>query len=247
MASQPYTAPDGRVFAQLPCIAVLEEFDGLARRRGQGDPIFDRVLTTLLQYLDATRPEISRNLVYWVATTNIAHEVDSAAIRRIGGRRERFGHLRAPAFASVLDTHLKGLPLASRNGHQDAADIRRALVSELTGWIFHANGDDGGQVRVLYANRDAQIKHRRHFMTGALVSTSVQDAADQGWLEELDGDTVSLTAEYLKEAFDEQIGATARQLTKHNAGTLIEIPSGAHVSDIQVLRQPTLAQYQLQV
>ena len=99
---------------------------GIARRRGQGDAVYDRVLTTLLLYLDSTRPEISHHLVYWIGTTNLAQEVDSAAVRRIGGCVERFGHLGPSAFAAVLDTHLKDLPLSAANGSREPAQIRRA-------------------------------------------------------------------------------------------------------------------------
>ena len=88
LAAEPFVR-DGRSF-RLPVLAILEEIDGLARSRGE-DAVYDRILTTALQRLDPTRPELRDKLILFLATTNVPHQVDAAFLRRIGGQVERFG------------------------------------------------------------------------------------------------------------------------------------------------------------
>jgi hypothetical protein len=247
-ARTPYVAPDGRVHERVPMIGVIEELDGMARRRGQGEPIYDRIMATLLQHLDPGRAEVDESLVFWVATTNLMREVDPAALRRVGGTVERFGTLSRAAFADVLRAHLDELPVAGGD-NGDAAVARERLVGRLTEWLYAVNGPDAGQVRVIYANGEPEVKFRRDFLTGAVVARSVGQAAAEGCDLEFRGapgePAEGLTAERLMEAFDRQVRAVAEQLSPANAGTLIVLREGGHVSDIQRLRQPVVAPYQL--
>ncbi|MHC4415952.1 MAG: AAA family ATPase [Planctomycetota bacterium] len=247
MAAEPFVSPaDGTVFERVPTVGIIEEADGVARARGQSDAIYDRVMTTLLERLDHTRPELRELLVFWVATTNLITHVDPAVVRRCGGTVERFGHLDRPSFVGVLSKHLEGVPLAPRAGIDERAELQRRVVCDLAAWLYGGDGQDPGQIELVYANSDPEIKYRRHFMTGALVARSVQEATDAACIEEYRSDArLGLTSERLMEAFDRQVRAMATQLSPQNVGTLIEIREGAHVSDIRRIRQPTLSPFQL--
>ena len=114
---------------RLPVIVIMEELDGIARRRGlDQDGIYDRIQTTLLQRLDHTsNPALRDSLIVIFATTNVPHLLDPAWIRRVGGRTYTFGRLRRRAFAAVLDKQLGKRPLASENGTVQA-ELPRPLV-----------------------------------------------------------------------------------------------------------------------
>jgi len=246
MAAQPFVTPDGRTFDRRPLLCVIEEFEGVARRRGGGDPIFDRILVTLLQYLDQTRAAISGNFVFWVTTTNLIEQVDSAAIRRVGGLVEQFRHLTQSGFAAVMDKQLEGVPLAPIDGANDADAVRQLVIADLTGWLYAPNGEDPGQVELILSNGNPEKRYRRDFLTGAVCARSVQAAASEACAAEFrTGLREGLTAERLKETIDRQVASMADNLTAQNVASTIAVPEGAHVSDVRRIAPPALHPFQL--
>ncbi len=245
LAAEPFTGPDGRTW-RLPVLAVLEEIDGLARARGE-DPIYDRILTTALQRLDPTRPELKDKLIIFLATTNVPQQVDPAFLRRIGGTVEHFGRLDRYAFASILGKHLRGVPLASANGDGPERPAR-ILIHEMTDWLFSPNGSDSGQVEVhLVGASTPLIKHRRDFLTASIVDLAVQEAAEGAWTEEMQGCRLpGLTREMLQAAFERQIGSVVDRMLPGNAAYCTDLPEGTRVASIRRREQPALSGHSLE-
>jgi len=246
MADEPYVAPDGKEH-KLPLLVILEEIDGIARARGS-DPIYDRILTTGLQRLDPTRPELRNKLILYIGTTNEAQHVDRAFLRRIGGQTIQFSRLnRKAAFAAVLQKHLNGLPLCSNNGYTPV-QLQQNIVADVAAWFFSPNGTDKGVVELTYAGSTTpQVRYRRDFLTGALVDRAVRQAAEESCKAEETGSSqpgVSLTA--LVRAFDEQIRSLTDQLNEHNVGHFTDVPDGVRVATLRRVPQPTLLPQELQ-
>ena len=245
-ASQPFVAPDGRSFT-LPVIAVMEEIDGLARARGGHDAIYDRILTTALQWLDATRPELREKLILYLGTTNEAEQVDRAFLRRIGATIDRFGRLDRKGFAAVLQKHLNKVPVAADNG-ATPEEARRNLVREITIWLFSPNGTDRGLVELTYAGSTTPVtRHRRDFLTGALVDRAVQEAARAARREEIrTGEHGGVSHLLLLRAFENQFRALADQLSEANARQYVDVPDGVRVATLRRVPQPSLLPHELQ-
>jgi hypothetical protein len=245
-ASKPFVTPDGRQFT-LPVIAVLEEIDGLARARGGHDAIYDRILTTALQWLDATRPELREKLILYIGTTNEADQVDRAFLRRIGATIDRFGRLDGKGFAAVLHKHLNKVPIATDNGTLSEG-IRRDIVRDITTWLFSPNGMDRGLVELTYAGSTTPVsRHRRDFLTGALVERSVQEAARAARREELrTGESGGVTHLQLLRAFENQFRTLADQLSEINVRQYVAVPDGVRVATLRRVPQPNLLPHELQ-
>ena len=227
---------------KLPVLAILEEIDGLARARGGNtDGVYDRILTTALQRLDSTREDLKGKLILYIGTTNEPEQVDRAFMRRIGGTVEKFGRLGRKGFAAVLQKHLGGLPLARHNGCPQERLVSNT-VTDLTAWLFAPNGSDRGLVELAYAGSPTpDIRHRRDFLTGALVDRAVQQAAATAVQAEQTGAAQpGLSADLLIEAFDEQIRSVVDQLTEFNARTYLDLPEGMRVATVRRLPQPAL-------
>jgi SpoVK/Ycf46/Vps4 family AAA+-type ATPase len=237
LADERFVGPDGREHT-LPVLAVFEEIDGIARARGS-EPIYDRVLSTLLQRLDASRPELREKLIVFLGTTNEPGQVDRAFLRRIGGKVETFGRLDRRGFGAVLEKHLTGLPLATHNGAA-AEELRRQFIGELTAWLFSPNGADRGVVELTYAGSTTpEVRHRRDFLTGALIDRAVQETAEAAVQIECEGrDAGGVTLEGLARALDGQVRSVARQLTEHNVRHYLDVPDGARVATVRRLPQP---------
>ena len=245
-ASRPFVAPDGRSFT-LPVIAVMEEIDGLARARGGHDAIYDRILTTALQWLDATRPELRDKLILYLGTTNEAEQVDRAFLRRIGATIDRFGRLDKRSFAAVLLKHLSKVPVAADN-IATPEEIRRSLIREIITWLFSPNGTDRGLVELTFAGSTAPVaRHRRDFLTGALVDRAVQEAAKAARREEIrTGQIGGVTHLLLLRAFENQFRALADQLSEANARQYVDVPDGVRVATLRRVTQPSLLPHELQ-
>jgi hypothetical protein len=245
-ASQPFVAPGGRRF-MLPVIAVMEEIDGLARARGGHDAIYDRILTTALQWLDATRPELREKLILYLGTTNEAEQVDRAFLRRIGAIIDRFGRLDRHGFAAVLQKHLNRVPVPANSG-TTPEEARRHILRDVTTWLFSPNGTDRGLVELIYAGSTTPVaRHRRDFLTGALVERSVQEAAKAARREELrTGEAGGVTHLLLLRAFENQFRSLADQLSEANARQYVDVPDGVRVATLRRVPQPTLLPQELQ-
>jgi len=239
LAGELFVAPDGREY-YLPVLAILEEVDGLARSRGQ-DAVFDRILTTALTRLDPTREDLKDKLIVFIATTNEAHMVDSAFIRRIGGSIESFKRLGRQAFKAVVRKHLRGLPFAQREEGHATDQLWEETVSDLTAWLFSQNGSETGLVELTYAGSATPvIKHRRDFLTGGLVDRAVQQAAHEASKSAYrQARNPGLTLEQLMRAFDDQIRGVVDQLREQNAGSYVDLPDGVRVASVRRLPQPS--------
>jgi SpoVK/Ycf46/Vps4 family AAA+-type ATPase len=238
LADEPFVAADGTSHT-LPVLGIIEELDGIARARGT-DPIYDRILTTLLQRLDATRPELRNKLILYIGTTNEAQHVDRAFLRRIGAKTVQFHRLnRKATFATVLQKHLTALPLCSNNGHTPA-ELVRSVVANVAAWLFSPNSDDTGIVELTYAGSTTpQVRYRRDFLTGSLVDRAVRQAAEESCqAEEEDAASPGVSLPALVRAFDEQIRSVTEQLNEHNVSHFTDVPDGVRVATLRRVPQP---------
>ena len=237
VAGKKFEGPDGRKHT-LPVMAVLEEIDGLARSRGH-EALYDRILSTLLEMLDPTREELKDKLILFIGTTNVAHQIDMAFLRRIGGTIERFGRLGRTSFMAVLQKHLHRLPLAAEEGCTRDEQLT-GTVSQVTSWLYSPNGQDPGQVALAFIGSSApEIRYRRDFLTAGLVDRTVQQAASLACEAEIQGCSLpGVTAEALQACFDQQIRAVVDQLRVENIDQYLELPQGVRVQSVQVIEQP---------
>jgi hypothetical protein len=266
VAAERYTAPDGTQY-ELPTLVICEEVDSLARARGSGDDVYDRIQATALQRLDANWKNLKDRLVLFVFTTNIPQHVDPAFLRRSGGMIIAFGRLDRRAFVAVLEKHLRGLPIrAARgaaagngngNGHESngrahapaTKDPTRHLIAELTDWLYSPNGPDPGQVELTYVGSVAPaIMYRRDFLTAAIVDQSVQLAAAEACRDERRShQPAGLTVARIEQAIARQVQGIVDQLGPHNAGHYLTLPDGERVTHVRRLKQPTLLSTELEL
>lgn len=239
LAEVPFVAPDGRTH-RLPVLVIIEEVDGLARQRNTDhEAVFDRILTTALQRLDPTRPELRDKLILYLCTTNLASSLDFAFTRRIANTVETFTSLNRQAFAAVLRKQLAGIPLASHNG-DSAEELQKRFVRDLSAWLFSPNGADQGVVELLYASSsNPEKRYKRDFLTGALIARAVQQAASRACENESQrADAPGMSFEELVAAFDDQILAVVNDLTEHNVAYHLPVPQGARVAQVRRVPQP---------
>ena len=242
LASEPFVAPDGRSY-ELPVLAILEEIDGLARARGT-EPVYDRILTTALPRLDTSRAELRDKLIIFIATTNVAHQVDHAFLRRVGGTIEHFGRLNRAGFIAVIDKHLQGCPFEGDDAEPEA---RRQAVAEVTAWLFSPSHADVGEVELTFAGSTTPVVKRcRDFLTPSVVERAVQQAGEaviRGGAHS--GEPCGLTSEALISALHEQVRSIVDQLSESNAREYVDLPDGVRVARVRRVRQPSIQPYQL--
>ncbi len=237
------TDASGRT-VELPVIVVLEEFDGIARRRGlDHDGIYDRIQTTLLQRLDHTANAALRDsLIVVFATTNVPHLLDPAWLRRVGGRTYSFGRLRRRAFAAVLDKQLHNRPLASDNGTAPG-ELKHRLVRNVTGALFSPNGEARPLVEIQFAGTTTPcFKHGRDFLTGSVVDRAVQQAAVAACVaEEAGADSPGITVHGLLDAIEDQVQAVAESVTPTNVAEFVDVPDGMRVTNTRRIKAQAIA------
>jgi ATP-dependent 26S proteasome regulatory subunit len=240
-----FKGPDGREF-ELPVLVICEEIDGLARSRG-GDPIYDRIQTTALERLDLNCQKLRDRLIIFIFTTNVPHLVDPAFLRRAGGTWEHFGRLGRRAFESVLEKHLSGLPFPPAYA-ADGRKPERRTVREVSDWLYSTNGHDPGQVQLTFVGSSTpQVKHRRDFLTGALVQRAVQQAAAAACRAERLGEgEPGVSTPLLLRAFSAQIRSLVAVLTPQNAGDYVTLPDGARVGEVRRIEEPLALPYELE-
>jgi ATP-dependent 26S proteasome regulatory subunit len=245
LSAEKFLTPDGREF-ELPVLVIGEEIDGLARSRGLGDPVYDRIQTTALERLDTNYARLQNALVLFVFTTNVPQLVDPAFLRRAGGTAERFGRLDRRSFGTVLSKHVRGLPLS--RGIGSGKDAERHLVRHVTDWLYSPNGHDPGQVQVTYVGSSTpEMKFRYDFLTGALVDRAVQQAAREARRVERSGcDDPGLTPQAVIEACTRQIRTIVDQITEFNLGEYVSLPEGARVGTVRRIEQPHVSPLDLE-
>ncbi len=244
LACETFTGPDGREW-KLPVLVIAEEIDALARSRGE-DAIHDRILATLLEGLDPSRPVFRDHLVFIIATTNTSHLVDTAVIRRIGGCIETFGHMNRTSFSSVLEKLLLGLPFAE-SVMMSGDDARRRTLADTTAWLYAPNSQAGGQVELTMAGQANPVTHHhRHFMTAGLIDRAVQEASEAAANAEHAGaGRPGLTAELVTSAIHRQVRSIVDLLTPQNCGQYIALPDGERVATVRRIEQPAVIPFQL--
>jgi ATP-dependent 26S proteasome regulatory subunit len=244
LACEIFTAPDGSEW-QLPVLVIAEEIDALARSRGE-DAIHDRILATLLEGLDPSRPVFRNHLVFVIATTNTSQLVDIAVIRRIGGRIETFGHMDPRSFRSVLEKLLSGLPF-QESVRQRSRDVRRQTIADATAWLYAPNSDAGGQVELtMIGQANPVTQYHRHFLTAGLVDRAVQEACEAAANAEHAGSArPGLTPELVTSAIHRQVRHIVDLLTTHNCDKYLALPDGERVATVRRIAQPALIPFQL--
>jgi len=245
IADQPIVGRDGTAH-RAPVLAICEEFDALARARGTGEPIGERVQATALERLDVNNPRLRDRLVIVLATTNFPGLVDTALARRVGGTTESFGQLNRRGFVAVLEKHLRGLRFRADLGGQEQAE--RRVLYRVADWLFSQNGHDPGQVEITYVGSTTpDVRYRRDLMTGALVDRAVQEAAREACRAEFHGcNEPGVTAEMIVESIHRQIRSTVDQLNPHNVHNYLTIPDGARVGTVRRLDQPSVLPFELE-
>jgi len=95
--------------------------------------------------------------------------------------------------------------------------------------------------QIVYAGATRAItRHRRDFLTGALVERAVQRAAEQACQEHEDGaEDPGLTTAMLQEALAEQVQNIVAHLTPNNAHHYLDVPRGSRVATVRPVRNPS--------
>ncbi len=244
LADEEFVTDDGRF--RLPVLVILEEADGVARGRG-ADSVHDRILTTMLQRLDATHAAVSDRLILFVATTNVAHLVDPAFLRRVGGAVERFGRLTRREFTLVLDKQLVGRPIACESSETEP-EARRRLVAEVSSWVHGPQHSREPIVELTFAGSTSRVaKSVADVLTAAHVDLAVQRAAEAGCLREAaDAAPAALDRATLIGAIEEAARATVDQLTEANAYQYLDLPDGVRVASLHRPAPPAVQPYEIE-
>jgi ATP-dependent 26S proteasome regulatory subunit len=228
-----------------PVLALCEEVDALARARGTGEPIGERIQTTALERLDVNSPRLRERMVVVLSTTNVPGIVDQAFLRRAGGTITHFGRLDRRGFSSVLAKHLRARRFRDDYGPQ--AEAERRALREVTGWLFSRNGHDHGQVEITFlGSATPEVRYRRDFVTGALVDRAVNEACSAACRAEYRGeDRPGVTGPLLIAAFERQIHSVVAQISPQNVANCVTIPDGARVGTVRRLEPPAISPLEL--
>jgi hypothetical protein len=230
---------DGRRVT-LPIVVIMEEAEALAKRRGDFDgAIYDRVIGMLLQRLDDPTDSLANVPLFWITTSNRAEIMDSAMWRRLAGVRAEFLRLDRDGALAVLHKKLKPkFPYASHNGTPHA-ERRTQAIDRVMASLFSPNGDDAGQLELTLRDGQKLTKHRRDFLTGAVIERAVSLAIEStaGAAVENGGQTDGLSAERLIEALRHVIDGELANVTPHNAGDYLDLPEHTPVASVRRLRQ----------
>lgn len=230
---------------RLPVVVILEEVDGIARRRSNGEHdgsggAFDRILSTLLQRLDDPVDDLGRLPLVIISTSNRPSNIDVAMQRRLGAKVARFGRLDREGFAAVLGKKIKPTyPVASQNGHP-REELRQRLLDAVVA-EFYSPRNDSGEVEVTLRDGAKVVKHARDFLSGAVVESAVSDAIDQlaFYAERTGLEDVGLEAAALVAAVRRQVDALADNVTAYNVADYVDLPDHAGVASVRRLRKGT--------
>jgi hypothetical protein len=240
IASAPVETADGEKIL-LPVVVILEEVEGVGRRRGEHDAgVYDRIIGTLLQRLDDPLDELGKLPLILITTSNRPDLIDSAMWRRLSGIKAPFRRLDRDGLAAVLGKKLKAhYPYASRNGYSPE-QLRDKLIDRVVNALFSPNGPDQGLIEITFRDGKKVTKHRRDFLTGAVIEQAVSNAIDRAAFaaEENSRAEVGLTAACLLDALHRHLDGLADNLTPHNVHDYLDLPENAHVANLRRLRQP---------
>jgi len=230
LAEVPFVNDRGRSF-RLPVLVVLEEADGMGRNRGdEANAVYDRIMTTTLQRLDPNRSSLANKFVVFLSSTNEPHMVDPAFLRRIGGTVETFGRLNQKAFVDILHKHTRDLPAEGGDG---SPKRWKAIIADVEHWLYDEHEP---VVELQCQGQNPLVKHRRDFLTGAMIDRAVQEASTEAWEMAIGGEPESgLSTVQLAEALDRQVQNVVSQLQPRNVHSYLDLPEGLKVSGIKRL------------
>jgi len=223
---------------RLPVVVILEEVEGIARRRGGHEAaVYDRILTTLLQRLDGPTDDLARLPLFVLSTSNRPDLIDAAMRRRLGVQA-RFTRLDREGLAAVLDKKLRlDYPYAPASG-VPAGGERAQLIDRVVGWLFGTGEGAHGVVEVTLRDGTKLVRRRRDFLTGGLVEQAVTAAVDRTVAAALEEGTAApgLGADAVIAALREQTDALADSLTADNLADHLDLPENAQVESVRRLR-----------
>lgn len=215
----------GRKEYKLPVFCTIEEFEAIGRQRGNdhgSGGAFDRILTSFLQRLDATRPELKDLVLIVVCTSNEPRLIDHAAMRRIAGVVEHIGLLCKDSFPKVLAKHIDRIPIESDNG-TPMDSLREMATAYITAHIF----SDERPLVELMTSKGAVKKFRKDLLTPALIDRAVQQAAEISAELEANKEADGVPVKVLCECFESQIQGVAAQLDEKNAHKYLDLGDDA--------------------
>jgi ATP-dependent 26S proteasome regulatory subunit len=225
----------------LPVVVILEEVEGIARRRGEpGAATYDRILATLLQRLDDPTDELGKLPLLLISTSNRPDLIDSAMCRRLG-LQARYTRLDREGFVAVLDKKLKPnypyAPVADWTPER----VRDDIIKQAGGFFFGAGASSAGAVEIVLDDGREIVKRRRDFLTGGIIEQAVAGAIDQAVFAAEGGTAAEsgLTAAALIESLRQQIDALADNLTPDNAADYLDLPENSRVSSLRRQRSPS--------
>jgi SpoVK/Ycf46/Vps4 family AAA+-type ATPase len=238
IGSTPERTADGEEI-RLPTVLLMEEIEGLARRRGadDGTGVYDRVIGTLLQRLDDPNDDLAKLPLIIIASSNRPSMIDIAMWRRLASVVARFPRLDRDGLTAVLSKKLKPrFPFASRNGHSNE-QLRAMLIDEVVATLCSPNGDDA-VIEVVLRDGTKIRKDRRHLLTGAVVETAVSETIDRIAFQIADRgrEGVGISAAMLIEALHRQVDNLADNIVASNAADFIDLPENAKIADVKRLR-----------
>lgn len=211
----------GRKEYKLPVFCKVEEFEAIARQRGQdhgSGGAHDRVLATFLQRLDATRPELRDLTIVFVVTTNEPHMLDHAAFRRAGAVIEHIGMLCKDSFPKVLAKHVARIPIESDNG-TSMDQLREMAVEYVSAKLF----TDERPVVELMTSKGAVKKYRKDVLTPALIDRAVQQAAEIAAEMEANKECDGVPVKVLVDCFETQIQGVVAQVDERNVHKYLDL------------------------
>jgi ATP-dependent 26S proteasome regulatory subunit len=245
LVAEKLTLEDGTE-VEMPLLIIIEECDAFGRERGE-DAIHDRIQTTLLQHLDPSNTLFRDHLVFVVCTTNTPQLVDSAFVRRVGGKVENFGRLDRAGFRAVL-----GKQLVNRRFRQAGAgssdQARSRCIADLVAWFFASNATQTGVVELTYVGQSTSVtKHHRDFLTAALIDRAVQDACEEACdAEWLGAEDPGLSTARLLSSLDGQVRQIAEALTAKTCDRYLTLPEGVRVASVVRIAQPAVLSAELE-
>jgi ATP-dependent 26S proteasome regulatory subunit len=216
----------------LPVILVLEEAEGIARRRGDLESgIYDRIMGTLLQRLDDPTEDLAKFPIITITTSNRPDLFDAAMWRRLSGITAIFKRLDRSSFGAVLSKKLK--PHFPYQGHNGTATPREHIINDVTEKVY----DEGNKPVLDLVLRDGRIVARqpRHFMTGAIVEQVVSNAIDKlAITHQRDSqEPLYITETLVLQGFQEFILSVARNVTPYNVDDYLDIPPDVKVTQVR--------------
>ncbi len=241
IARKAVLARDGRRIV-LPLIAVIEEVEGLFRGRGElggSSHLFDRILSLILQNMDAVTNELDAPVIF-ISTTNMMSLLDEAGRRRLGQRQILFSALDARSAYQVLEKKLPEDMKFSAPAGTPPSTARLQLLESLIHYLYGRH-EEQAIAEVTLRDSSKRFVSRHDVVTGSFLETAVSQAidevldrsAEEGELRGIDGDSLS-------RALARQFDDLAANLNPHNLRDLVPhlFPEEAiHIASVRPVKR----------